>query len=96
MPLEYALIGGAGQGKEIHENGNLARQQIRGEPAQAADEVEMLPAGKEGVEVRFLGYVADARFVLDQTIGDIAPIEPDLARRGFAESGQQRDRRGLS
>ena len=49
------------------------------------------PTGR--VEVRLLGHVADAGLVLDQAIGDIDAVEPDLAGRRFPQPGQNRDRR---
>ena len=73
----------------------MRAQAIR-ESAQAADEIEMLTARQEGVEVRVLRYVADASFVLDQAIADVDPVEPDLAGRGFPQSGQDGDRGGFA
>src|SRR5947207_899840 len=77
VPADW-LIGGAGQAEKIQERRDLAREQGCGQSAQATDELEMLARGEERVQVCLLGDVADSRTVLDQAVGDIATVEPDL------------------
>ena len=61
------------------------------ELAEAGDELQVFASGEVGIDVGFFGDVAEAAFVGDPVILDVAAVEEDFSGGGFDEAGEHVD-----
>ena len=67
-----------------------------GDPAELADEREILRPGQVGVEDGLLGDVANLRLVSQQIVADVLAVVEHGAARRLQQAGDDGDRRGLA
>ena len=59
--------------------------------AEAAGELEVLAAAEVGIEVRFLGDVAEAALEALEVAADVLAVEEDASAGGFEQAGEHLD-----
>jgi hypothetical protein len=84
------------RGREIEQRGDPLVEEAGGQLAQAADQLEVLAAREEGIQVRLLGDVTEAAPEGHEIGRDEPALEEDVALGRLDEPGQHLHRRALA